>query len=83
MATLSERKPWNALKFRTTGEVNSKEGGLHAQWLEVAPPKHREVGAPQGELNRAVGENLILYYYHQCLRTKLIFDVRINDPFMD
>ena len=59
-ATASERKLWNALKFGTTGEVNSKEGRAHGEGLLLPPPNCREVVTPQVELNGAMGEALIL-----------------------
>jgi len=59
MVTAAERKLWNALKFWTTGEVNSKEGGAHGEGLELAPPNCSEVGTPPVELNGAVEEALI------------------------
>jgi len=60
MTTLSERMLWNALKFGTAGEVNSKEGGAAAEGLLVAPPNYSEVGASQVELNGAVGKAPVL-----------------------
>jgi len=83
MLTATERKRWNALKFGTTGEVDSKERWALAEGLLVAPPKCSEAGAPQGELDGAVGENYIQQPPIQCPRTKLIFDVRIDYPFLD
>ena len=53
---VSERHPWNALKFGTTSEVDSKEGEAIAEGLLVAPPNRNEVGTPQIELDGAVGE---------------------------
>ena len=74
MSTLKERTPWNALKFGTTGEVNSQEGGTHAEGSELAPTKCGEVVAPQEELNGAESPWWSLQPYLQRLRTKLIFD---------
>ena len=37
MVTPSERKPWNALKFGTAGEVDSKEGQAQAEAFLLAP----------------------------------------------
>ena len=59
MATGRERKPWNALQFGQSGEVDLKEGVALAEGIEIAPPNCSEVEAPQGELNGAVGEALI------------------------
>ena len=56
MATAKECIIRNALKFGTTGEVNSKEGEARVEGSDVAPSSCSEVGAPQGELNGAVGE---------------------------
>jgi len=83
MVTYTERLLWNALKFWTAREVDSKEGLAHAEGLLVPPPNCSEVGTPQVELDGAVGEALIQQPYMQCIRTKLIFDVRINDPLLD
>ena len=51
MVTASKRIIRNSLKFGTTGEVDSKEGGAIAEGLLVAPRKQSEVGTPQVELN--------------------------------
>jgi len=83
MLTVTERELRNALKFGTTGEVNSKEGGAPAEGLLITPPNCNEVGKPQVELDGAVGEALIEQPPLQCLRTKLIFNVGIDDPFLD
>ena len=83
MATLIESKLRNALKFGTTGEVDPKEGAAIAEGLLVLQPDSSDAGAPPGELNRAVGEALIQHPEMQRLRTKLVFDVRIDDPFLD
>jgi len=83
MVTASERIPRNALKFGTYGEVNTKEGNEIAEGLLIAPPDCSEVGAPQVELDGAVGEALVLQPPLQCPRTKKFFDVRIDDPFLD
>ena len=74
MDTVTERKRWNALKFGTTGEVNSKEGGAPAEGLLLAPPNCSEVGTPQVELDGAVaphGSQPI----PQRPRTKKIFNI--------
>ena len=83
MVTITERKLRNALKFGHSGEVNSKEGVAPAEGLENAPSNCNEVGAPQVDLDGAVGEPLITNPLLQCVRTKLIFNVRIDDPFLD
>jgi len=83
MMTATESKLWNALKFGTTREVNSKEGEAQTERLELAPPNCSEFGSPQVELDGAVGEDLIQQPPPQCMRTKLIFDVRIYEPFFD
>ncbi len=80
---ISERTHRNALKFGQPGEVDSKKGRAVAEGLEFAPPNCSEVGTPQEELNGAVGEALIKQLPMQNLRTKLIFDVRIDYPFLD
>jgi len=59
MATFTERPLWNALKFGTTREVDSKEGLAPAEGLIVDIPNYNEVGAPQVELNGAVGGALM------------------------
>ena len=74
---------WNALKFGTSGEVNSKEGVARAEGVELPPPNCSEVVTPQGELNGPVGEALIQHPPPQLPRTKLIFDVDFDDPFFD
>ena len=81
--TATECRPWNALKFGTAGEVDSKERVAHAEGLFVALSNISEVGSPQEELNRAIGEVLITQPAQQRPRTKLIFDVRIDNPFLD
>ena len=83
MATERERILRNALKFGTSREVNSKEGGALAERSELAPPDCSEFRASQVNLNGAVGEVVILQPPHQCPRTKPLFDVRIDDPFLD
>jgi len=83
MATASERKLWNALKFGTSGEVNTKKGRTIAEGWELAPPNCSGVGSLQVELNGAVREAPIPQPVQQCLRTKLIFDVRIDYHFLD
>ena len=54
MATFIERKLWNALKFGTTGEANSKEGAAIAEGFPAVPPNCSEVGALQVEFNGAI-----------------------------
>ena len=83
MVTLSKSKIWNALKFGTAREVNSKEGEATAEGLMLPSRNYSEIGAPQVELDGAVGEALILQPSLQRLRTKLLFNVRIYDPFFD
>jgi len=56
MATATERKLRNALKFGTAGEVDSKEGVAYAEGLELAPPNYSEVFAPPVDINGAVRE---------------------------
>jgi len=82
MVTGSEHHLRNALKFGTTGEVNSQEGVTPTEWL-LDSPIYSEVGAPQRKLNRAMGEAIVLQPPPQCPRTNLIFDVRIDYPFLD
>ena len=83
MLTARERTLWNALKFRTTREVYSKQGVASVEWLIVAPINRSEVGTPQGELNGAVGEVLLPKPRPQTPQTKLILDVGFDDPFLD
>ena len=83
MARLSERSLRNALKFGTTVEVNSQEGRAHEEGLMVVPTNRSEIGSPEVDLNGAVGEALVLQPPPQRLRTKLLFDVRIDDQFLD
>ena len=83
MATASECKLRNALKFGTAGEVDSQEGHAPAEGLLALQPNSCEDGTPPVELNRAVGEALISQPPPQCPRTKLIFDVRTDNPFLD
>ena len=83
MVTVNERHLRNALKFGTTGEVDSKEGEAPAERLIIAQPNCSEVRKPQVEFNGAVGEAPILQPRLQRLRTKLLFDVRIDDPILD
>jgi len=83
MVTGSERSHWNALKIGTSGEVNSKEGRAVGERLLDAPTKGNEAGTHQIELDGAVGEILVYQPPSQCLRTRLIFDVRIDNPFLD
>jgi len=83
IVTASESKHRDALKFGQSGEVNSKKGWAPAEALLVAPPNYSEIGAPQVELDRAVGEAFIQQPPLQRLRTKLIFDVRIDNLFLD
>ena len=85
MATLAERTKRNALKFGTTGEVDSQKGLAHAEGLLLVllpPPNCIEVGSPQVELDGAVGGALVQQPPLQRVRTKLIFDVRIDNPFL-
>ena len=83
MVTACECCPWNALKIGTAGEVDPKEGEAHAEGFLVAPPNSSEGLSPQVELNRTVREALVQQHLRQFPRTKLIFDVRIDDPFLD
>ena len=83
MLTVIERKYRNALKFGTTGEVDSKEGVARAEGSKLAPPNCNEVGSPQVKLNGAVVEALIQQPLLQRPQTKLIFNVRINNHFLD
>ena len=83
MVTATERSLWNALKFETTREVDSKEGATPAEGFLVPPPNCSEVGSPQVELDGAIGEALIRQPPPQCRRTKLLFDVFFDEPFLD
>jgi len=83
MVTVTERLLRNPLKFETTREVYSKEGWAQTEGVLILQNDDSEVGAPQVELNGAVGEALITNPPQQCERTKLIFDVRIDNPFLD
>ena len=83
MGTAIKRMLWNALKFGTSREVNSKEGGALDEGWELAPPICSEVVAPQVELDGAVGEALIQQHPPQRPRTKLIFQVIFYDQFLD
>ena len=83
MATLSERKLWNALKFGTTAEVNTKEGEAFVEGLPAVPPKCSEVGAPQGERDGATRKISVSNPTTQCPRTKLLFDILIEDDVLD
>jgi len=83
MLTARECKLRNALKFVTAGEVNSQEGEAPVEGLMFAPPNCSEVGTSQGELDGPVGEALVQQPPRQRLRSKLIFDVRIDNPFLD
>jgi len=60
MGTATERHKRNALKFGTSGEVDSKEGWAFAKGLVVVPPNCSELVAPQEKFNGSVGEALIL-----------------------
>jgi len=80
---LLESHLWNALKIGQSREVNSQEGVAHAEGLDVAPPNCSDVGALQVELNGAVGEALITKPPPQRRRTKLIFDIIFDNPFLD
>ena len=46
IATISERSMWNALKFGTTGEVDSKERLAQAEGLIDVPPNCSDIWAP-------------------------------------
>ena len=59
IGTVKESSLWKALKFGTSGEVNSQEGCAIPEGLLVAPPNCSEVGALQVELNEAKGEALV------------------------
>jgi len=83
MATATERLLRNALKFGQSGEVDSQEGKANVEGLELAPPDYSEVGAPQVELNGAVGEALMLHPSTHQPPTKHPFDILIDDPFFD
>ena len=83
MVTPRECMPWNALKFGTTREVDSKEGGAIVEGLLLPPPNCNEVGKLQVELDGAVGDAPIPQPVPQSVRTKLIFDVEIDYPFLD
>ena len=89
MSTASKRKLWNAFKIVTAGEVDTKEGEAPAECLPVARTNCSEVRTHQVELNGAVGdalsrgEALIQQPHLQRPRTKLIFDIFIDDPFFD
>jgi len=83
MATATERIRRNALKFGTAGEVDTQEGRAQAEGLELAPPNCSDAGKPQVELDGAIGEALVTKLRPQRPRTKLLFDVRIDYPFLD
>ena len=83
MVTATERHMWNALKFGQSREVNMKERRALSEGLDLAPQNCSEVEAPQVELNGAVGESLITNPPPQRLRTKLLFDVIIDNQFFD
>jgi len=83
IVTITERHLRNGLKFGTAGEVDSKEGVAPVEGLELAPTNISEVVTPQGEIDGAVGEALITQPPPQRARTKLFFDVRIDNPFLD
>ena len=83
MGTTTERIIRNVVKFGTSGEVDLKEGGVIAEGLLVAPPKCSEVEKYQVELNGAIGEALIQQPVPQHQRTKLFFDVKIDNQFLD
>ena len=83
IVTATERILYNALKFGTSGEVDSKEGRAEAEWLVAVPPNCNEVETPQGEIDGVVGEALVTNSPQQRPRTKLVFDVRIDDQFLD
>ena len=75
--TNSAQHTLNALKFGTAGEVDPKEGMAHAEGLLLPPPNCSEVGAPQVELDGAVGNALTLQPPLQRPRTKA--DIRRQD----
>ena len=83
MVTISERKLRNALKFGTTREVNTQEGVAQVEGLLPPPTNCSEVVSPKAELNRAMGEALIPQPPLQRPQTKLVFNVRIDNPFFD
>ena len=83
MVIFINRELRNALKFGTSGEVNSKKGEAPAEGLMLPPPNCSEVGAPQVELNGTVLPRGSQYPLLQRLRTKLIFVVFFDDPFLD
>jgi len=83
MVTAKERTIRNAPKLGASGEVNSKEGKAPTELSLFAPPNCREVVTPKEELNGAVGEALVPQPLPQRPRTKLIFDVRIDDDCLD
>ena len=82
MVTARELMIRNALKFGASHEVDSQEGLVQVEGLELAPPNYSEVWAPQVELNRAIREKFIHQHPLQRPRTKLLFDVRIYYPFL-
>jgi len=84
METASERLIWNALKFGTTREVNSKEGVATVEgMLLLAPPNSSEVGTSHEDFDGAVGEITITKSPHHIISTKLLFDVRIKNDRLD
>jgi len=83
MGTGTERIPRNALKFGQSGEVDSKQGGAHTEGWVIPQPNISEVMTPQVELNGAVVEARILQPVMQCVRTKQIFDIVFDNPFLD
>jgi len=82
MLTVSERHIRNALKFGTTGKVDSKEGEAIAEEFLLAPPNCSEVGTPQLDLGGTVSPRRIQQPVPQHPQTKLIFDVRIDYPLL-
>ena len=82
MGTERERIPRNDFNFGTAGEVDSKEGRAHDEGLLLAKPNYcSEAEAPHIELNGAIGEALQPLMH--CVRSKLLFNFSINDPFLD
>jgi len=83
MVTARERHLRNALKFGTSGEVNSQEGRALAKGRELAPTNFSEVGSSQVELKGAVREALVKQHPPQIHRKRCFSDVVFDNPFMD
>jgi len=86
MGTVREHTLRNALKFGTTIEIKVTDGFHVVEWEAFCvepPPYGSEVGAHQEDFDRAVGEAIIRQPLTQRPRTKLIFDIEIDDPFLD